>query len=172
MTLRANHNIYAKIFSVFSPLCGISSSITADNFSNKVKFFLSNTCILKIFRTFVLTNSITGRSHCPKNVGLFLCPIKYGSGVLLNVGESPHSPGKGLVSRKGITAFYLMPTLKTDAMTSILPSATGVSSAILAKSITYSNLLAGDHKVPRQGFFCSILSYQNQFNLIKTRRVA
>jgi hypothetical protein len=50
-------------------------------------------------------------------------------------------------------------------------SATGVSSAILAKSITYSNLLAGDPKVSRQGFFCSNLSYQNQFNLTKTRRV-
>ena len=130
-------------------------------------------CLSKIFRIFVLRNLITGRHHCPKTVGLFLCPAKYGSGVLLSDGESPHSPGKGLRSRKGTAAFYLVPTLKILAMRSNLPRATGTSSAISAKSIT-DLLFSGDPKISRQELFCSNLSYQksNAINLIKERRAA
>jgi hypothetical protein len=120
-----------------------------------------------------LTNSINGRCHCPKNVGLFLCPAKYGSGVLLSDGESPHSPVEGLVSRKGTAAFYLVPTLKILAMTSNSTRAQGTSSAISAKSIT-DLLSSGGPKISLQELYCSNPSYQksNQFKLNQERRAA
>jgi len=130
------------------------------------------TCILKILFIFVLLNLITGRHHCPTDEGHFLCPEKYGSGVLLSDGVSPHSPGKGLSSRKGITAFYLVPTLRIDAMLSNLPSAPGTFPAVPAKSITNSYLPTGDSKVPRRELYCSNPSYQNPFKLNYERRTA
>lgn len=141
-------------------------------FYNEDKIFLLNPCKSKILFIFVVTNSINGRHHCPKNVGLFLCPAQYGSGVLLSEGESPHSPVEGLVSRKGTAAFYLVPKLKIDAMTSISTRATGTSPAISAKSITYSSTLTGDMTISRRELYCSNLSYQNQLNQDEERRVS
>jgi len=120
-------------------------------------------CKLKILFIFVATNLINGLYHCPKNVGLFLCPAQYGSGVLLNVGESPHSPVEGLVSRKGAAAFCLVPELKIDAMTSISTRAPGASPAILAKSITYSHQLSGDLGISRRGSYCPYPGYYSNF---------
>jgi hypothetical protein len=139
---------------------------------NKYKNIPPDPCKSKILFIFVVTNSINGRHHCPKNVGLFLCPAQYGSGVLLSEGESPHSPVEGLVSRKGTAAFYLVPKLKIDAMTSISTRATGTSPAISAKSITYSSTLTGDMTISRRELYCSNLSYQNQLNQDEERRVS
>jgi len=131
------------------------------------------TCILKILFIFVLLNSINGRHHCPKNAGLFLCPVQYGSGVLLSDGVSPHSPVEGLSSRKGITAFYLVPALKIDAMLSSSTSAPCTFPTIPVKSITNSYSLTRDLAVPGRELYCSNLSYyQNQFKINNERRAA
>ncbi len=67
---------------------------------------------------FELLNSNKGATIRPTDGRFYLRPIHNGGGVLLSVGESPHSPLGGLSSRKGTTAFYLVPTLKILAMLS------------------------------------------------------
>lgn len=99
-------------------------------------------CRNKIFPIFGLRNSNTGAYNRPI-IGHFLCPAQYGGSVLLSAGVSPHSPGKGFRSRKGTTAFYLVPTLKILAMRSNLPSAKCTPLAISAETIL-NDLLTTD----------------------------
>ena len=109
---------------------------------------------------FELLNSNTGAAIRPKN-GRFLRPIHNGSGVLLSVGESPHSPGKGLSSRKGTTAFYLVPTLKILAMLSNLPcgktAPTAISAEAIIKDLVTSNEISNLRSDLREMLHCYLL---------------
>lgn len=91
-------------------------------------------CILKILPIFGLRNSTNGAHNRPEK-GHFLCPVQYGGSVLLSDGVSPHSPVEGFRSRKGTTAFYLVPTLKKLAMRSNSTSAKSTPLAISAERI-------------------------------------
>lgn len=106
-------------------------------------------CGHKILSIFEVTNSIT-RAHNRPTAGHFLCPIQYGGSVLLNEGESPHSPGEGLVNGKGTTVYYLVSTLKKLAMTSNSPSGNATSTAIMATTILNDLLITDDVSRMRQ----------------------
>ena len=149
----------------------------------------------KIMPIFEVTNSIT-RAHIHPKQGHFLCPTQYGGSVLLSVGESPHSPGEGLVNGKGTTVLYLGPTLKIFAMTSNSPSTKCASLAIAAETILNdlvttdeisrmrqhlrdmldAYLLSEDDQDSRREVYGSFLAFdyllRNSEHISKERRVA
>ena len=110
---------------------------------------------------FELLNSNKGATIRPTK-GHFLCPIHNGSGVLLSDGESPHSPLEGLSSRKGITAFYSVPTLKILAMLSNSrpcgkPAPMAISAEAIIKDLVTSNEVSSLRSDLREMLHCYLL---------------
>jgi len=148
-----------------------------------------------ILSIFEVTNSITRAQYRPELRGHFLCPVQYGGSVLLSDGESPHSPGEGLVNGKGTTVLYLVPTIKIFAMTSNLPSGKTASLVISAEEILHdllttdevsrmrqhlrdmldAFLLSEDDQISRKeiyGTFQALDFMLRKFELMEERRVA
>jgi len=151
------------------PVAFWSRSFIVDKSFNKYKKFCSRHCSSKIICTFVTSILNSGAVGSPNKADFFI--------VRSRIGVVPPSvscngwliPGIGIDNGKGGSVFC-RPVLKLIKMSKNVPRAIGTSSAISAKSITYPCSLTGDLAISRQEFYCSNLSYQNQFNQDEERR--